>query len=383
MTHQPNDTRHRRLAARRALLRLRLRAWPILQTAAAVVGAWYLATLLLPGERPVFASIAAAIALGASYGQRPERAIELIGGVVLGIGVADLLVLAIGSGPLQLGVMVVLAMGVAVALGGGPMLVTEAAVSAILLVLLEPSGTGLPPVRLLEALIGGGVALAVSALAFPPDPVLLVGRCAQTIFAGLGRSLEEVAAALADRDRPRSEAALQAARDLDPQMRALDEALVVARETARFSPGRRSTRSELDRYARGARHIDFAVRNTRVLARHTLRFLRNGGSAPAALPHAVRELGQAVWALAAELDHPTTEGVEVRRHASRAAALAVEGFEGDRDLGLAEITAQVRSTAVDLVRAAEAGAASGEPPQEISTEELLLDPATPVAPAAG
>jgi uncharacterized membrane protein YgaE (UPF0421/DUF939 family) len=365
-----------RMAGRRGLLRLRLRAWPILQTAAAAVAAWYLATLLLPANRPVFASIAAVIALGASYGQRPERAIELIGGVVLGIGIADLLIQGIGSGPLQLGLMVVLAMGAAVLMGGGALLVTEAAVSAILLVLLEPSGTGLPPGRLLEALVGGGVAFAVSALAFPPDPLLIVGRSAQAIFGGLGQALEEAAAALAGRDRSRSEVALQAARDLDIEVRTLDEALVVARETARFSPGRRSTRSELERYARGARHIDFAVRNARVLARHVLRFVRGGGSAPDELPEAIRELGQAVWALAATLDDPAAPGTEVRRHASRAAALAVKSFEGDRDLGLAEITAQVRSTAIDLVRAADAGTATGEPPVEVPTEELLLEPAT-------
>ena len=80
-------------------LRLRLRAWPILQTAAAAVGAWYLAKLLLPQEQPVFASIAAVIALGATYGQRSERALELIGGVVLGIGVAALLCGAMATGP--------------------------------------------------------------------------------------------------------------------------------------------------------------------------------------------------------------------------------------------------------------------------------------------
>ena len=93
----------RRVLVRDPWLRLRLRAWPILQTAAAAVGAWYLAKLLLPQQQPVFASIAAVIALGATYGQRSERAIELIGGVVLGIGVADLLVRAIGSGPAQIG----------------------------------------------------------------------------------------------------------------------------------------------------------------------------------------------------------------------------------------------------------------------------------------
>jgi uncharacterized membrane protein YgaE (UPF0421/DUF939 family) len=364
-----------RVAPRRAMLRLRARAWPILQTAVAAVAAWYLAKLLAPEEEPVFASIAAVICLGAAYGQRRQRALELVGGVMLGIGVATLLVHVIGSGPLQLGLMVVLATSAAVMLGGGPLLVTEAAVSAILLVLLDPSGTGLPTNRLIEALAGGCVALAIAALAFPLDPVLLVGRSAQAVFGGLGRTLEEVAAALEERDRSRAERALESAREIDHDIAALEEALVLGRETARFSPGRRSSRGELDRFARGARHIDFAVRNTRVLARHVLRFTRAGGSAPPELPRAIHDLAAAVWALAAELDRPASSAAEVRRHASRAAAYATASFEGNRSLALAEIVGQVRSAAIDLVRAAESGASTSEPPVETPTEELLREAA--------
>jgi uncharacterized membrane protein YgaE (UPF0421/DUF939 family) len=363
----------RQAVARGALWRLRARSWPILQTAAAAVAAWYLASLLVAEDQPVFASIAAVVSLGATYGQRPERATELIGGVVLGIGVADMLVRVIGSGPAQIGVMVVLAMAVAVVLGGGPVLVTEAAVSAILLVVLEPTTAGLAPSRLIEALVGGGVALAVSAIAFPLDPVLLVARSAQAVFGELGRALEDVGAALADGDAERSDAALGAARELDGGVRGLDEALVIGDETARFAPGRRSSRSELDRYARAARHMDFAVRNTRVLARHVLRFVRTGRPTPPELPQAIRDLSQAVWALAAELDSPRPDGTEVRVHASRASARAIESYRSDPDLGLAEIVAQVRSTAIDLVRAGDAGASTGEPNEEIPTEEILIE----------
>jgi len=236
--------------SRQALTRLRVRAWPILQTAVAAVAAWYLARLLLPERQPVFASIAAVVALGATYGQRSERALELIGGVVLGIGVADLLVRALGNGSAQIGVMVLLAMSAAVLLGGGPLLVTEAAVSAILLVVLEPTSAGLASSRVVEALIGGGVALAVSALAFPPDPLLLVRRSAQAVFSSLGRTLDELAAALPGRDVARAEAALAAAREIDGSVRELDEALALGRETARLSVGRRSSHPELDRQPR-------------------------------------------------------------------------------------------------------------------------------------
>jgi uncharacterized membrane protein YgaE (UPF0421/DUF939 family) len=365
---------------RGALLRLRVRSWPILQTAVAAVVAWYLATLVVSEDQPVFAAIAAVVSLGATYGQRPERAVELIGGVVLGIGLADLLVGAIGSGPLQLGLLVLLAMGAAVALGGGPVLVTEAAVSASLLVLLEPTSAGLAPSRLIEAVVGGGVALAVSALAFPPNPVLLVGRSAQAVFGSLGRALEEVAGALEDGDRDRSERALQEVREIDQQLRDLDEALVIAGETARLSPGRRSSLAELDRYARAARHVDYAVRNARVLARHAARFVRGGRTAPPELLEATHDLGLAVWALAAELDEPSGHA-NVRIPASRAAARATGAFNASPEIGLAEIVAQVRSMAIDLVRAAEAATASDDGFSETPTEELLVQP--PQAAAQG
>jgi uncharacterized membrane protein YgaE (UPF0421/DUF939 family) len=357
---------------RRALVRLRMRLWPILQTAVAAVAAWYLAKLLVGSERPVFASIAAVISLGATYGGRDERTVELIGGVVVGITVADLLIRVIGTGALQIGVLVVLAMSAAVLLHGGPVLVTEAAVSATLLASLEPAPTGLSADRLVEALAGGGVALAISSLVFPLDPQLHVGRAAQTVFGDLGRVLERLAAALEAGDGRQAEAALTAARSLDGPVRELDDALRTGREAARWSPLRRPVLVELDRYARGAQHIDYAVRNTRVLARHVLRFLRTGRRPPDELADAVRELALAVWGLAVEFDDPSrTTGL--RRHVSRATTRAVEAHEhAGSDLALAEIVVQVRSTAIDLLRASEVAKGQEGDGGDVSTEELLL-----------
>jgi uncharacterized membrane protein YgaE (UPF0421/DUF939 family) len=361
--------------ARRALQiaahRLRGRLLPILQTAAAAVIAWEVAAALLPDPRPAFASIAAVIAVGATFGRRGSRAAELIGGVVLGLSVADVIVQAIGDGPLQMGLMVVLAMSTAVVLGGGALLVVEAAVSALLLAAIDPAttaGTDLSPIRFAEALIGGGVALAVTSIFFPPNPALIVGRAVQAVFAELGRSLEQVADALAGGDPAGAERALVAARAIDDRVDALDDAFGAARETARLAPPRRGARKQIERYGRTLAQIDFAVRNTRVLARNSLSFVRAGRPSPE-LAEAVRELSAAVWDLAAAYDEPDRTG-DVRRAGRRAAALAAAVVSAGGEPALVEIAGQVRSTAVDLVRAAElvAGAA---PPEEMPTEELL------------
>lgn len=73
-------------------------------------------------QQPFFAPVAAVISLGTTIGQRTRRAIKTVFGVVLGIVIADLLLSVIGTGPVQMAIVVVLAMGMVVFLGGGVLL---------------------------------------------------------------------------------------------------------------------------------------------------------------------------------------------------------------------------------------------------------------------
>jgi uncharacterized membrane protein YgaE (UPF0421/DUF939 family) len=102
--------------------------WPVLQTAVAASAAWYLATLILGHEQPFVAPIAAVISLGATAGRTGRRAVEWFFGLSFGLAVADLVMSVIGTGTVQVGVVVALAMAAAWLLGGGPMLVSEAGV---------------------------------------------------------------------------------------------------------------------------------------------------------------------------------------------------------------------------------------------------------------
>jgi uncharacterized membrane protein YgaE (UPF0421/DUF939 family) len=345
--------------------RLSPRAVAIVQTAVAATVAWYVATLVTSDPQPVFASIAAIVAIGASYGEHRSRALQLAGGVVLGLLLGDLIIHLIGAGPGQIALMVVLAMGTAVVLGGSEMVISEAAVSAILLVALNPSH-GYSPNRIIEAAVGGAVALVAGALLFPPDPALQVGRAAQAVFGELGRALERTAAALATGDVGRGERALAGARAIDGLVAALEGSLAVGHETARTAPQHFAARRQIDAYERSVHQLDLAVGNTRVLARHALRAVRTGVPAPADLPFAVTELAQAVWALAGAYEDPD-RAWEARDLAARAAARATRLTAG-ADVTQMEILAQVRSTAVDLMRAAELVAGA---PEEHPTEELL------------
>jgi uncharacterized membrane protein YgaE (UPF0421/DUF939 family) len=150
----------------------------ILQTAVAACAAWFLSVLLLGVDRPTFAPIAAVICLGLAVGERGRRAVELTLGVACGVAIADFLVFAVGVGALQAGLVVALAMALAVFLGREEVGVKEAAISAmIIMITFHSPVSGLPLERFLEALIGGSTALLINAF-LPINPERMVEEAA-------------------------------------------------------------------------------------------------------------------------------------------------------------------------------------------------------------
>jgi uncharacterized membrane protein YgaE (UPF0421/DUF939 family) len=328
--------------------RLMANVWPILQTAVAASLAYFLAAVVLGNEQPFFAPVAAVVTLGLAPGERGRRALEVALGVVVGLGVADTLVRIIGVGAAQIGVVVALAMAAAVLLGERRLLVNQAAISAILAVVLQPPDAPFSPDRFFNALLGGGVALAISHL-FPVNPERLVERAAEPIFERLAAVLEEVAEALEEDALEQDEAVLGRARELDDRVRGLDEALSAGYETARLSQTRRRSLKHLELYADASIRIELAVTNTRVLARGAANAIRRGAAVPPSVPEAVLDLSRAVRALADYLEE--AEGTEeARRFALSAARRATEALGEGHDLAVSVLVGQVRSMAVDLLR---------------------------------
>lgn len=329
--------------------RLRGNVWSVLQSAAAAGLAYFLARFLLGHEMPFFAPIAAVISLSVTLGQRGRRALELVFGVAVGLAIADVLVLFIGNGTLQIVVVVLFAMAAATFFVGGTLVVNQAAISALLVVVLQPPEVGFSPDRFLDAMVGGVVALAIHYL-FPVDPERLVERAAAPIFRELVEVLEEISEALKDGDRDRAQRALYRVQRLDDsEFRSFADTLAAGQETARLSPSRRRALKHLELYAAAGARIDLAVINTRVLARGSANAVRSGHRVPEPLPEAVRELARAVSALENYLEE-SGEPEEARRCALRAAGDATRVLKDHHDLASSVLVGQVRAAAVDLLR---------------------------------
>lgn len=154
----------------------------LLQTSLAAGLSWYLAHDVLDHPQPFFAPIAAAVSLSTSNVLRAQRAVQMMIGVTLGIGLGTVVQGMLGPGALPIAVAALVALGAAVFIGGGfighgMMFANQTVVSALLVLALYRGGAG--PERIFDALIGGAVACGrssgsasspASRMRWPPTP---------------------------------------------------------------------------------------------------------------------------------------------------------------------------------------------------------------------
>jgi uncharacterized membrane protein YgaE (UPF0421/DUF939 family) len=338
-----------RLSARGGLHRLRTAVWPIAQTAIAAGLAWLIASEVFGHPRPFFAPVAAIIALGVMRGQRARRAFELLLGVTMGVGLADLILHTTGRGVIALVLAVTLAMAVAVAVNAGQLILTEAAVSAALVATVAPTTQGFPPTRLLDALVGGAVALVFSQLLFPVDPVRLVRQAAEGVLDGLAETLEEIANALENRDLDAAERAMLQARRTGDAWSRFDQALDVSRETARLAPRRRKARKRVTDFEDVGLPLDLTVRDVHVLARGAVRALTIGDEVPDELVEAIRDLACGFERVAGRMGDDERAD-RARKLALRATRLATHAVPEQGSISVNVLAGYTQATAADLLR---------------------------------
>lgn len=327
--------------------RLRTMARPIVQCALAAALAWVVATQVLGHAAPFFAPIAVVLCIGVGAGRRWRRVLELVAGVSVGVGVGDLLISAIGSGPWQIALVIVLAMSVSVLLDSGALIALQAASSAVLVAtLLPPGGTGGID-RMADALLGGLIGLAVIAL-LPANPAALAARHVRGLLEELGAALETAASALRDRDPALADAALERARAAQRTVDGYSSALQTAHENAALSPLHH--RSDLAPYFTAAEPLDHALRNLRVMLRHAVAVIDKGEEVPEMLTEGMAELSRSVARLSEEL--PQGGALPLTRKALlRTAARLDPAVPPVLGLSAHAVLAQLRSLTVDLLRA--------------------------------
>ena len=305
--------------------------------------AWALATGLLGHERPFFACVAVVVCLGVRAAQRLRRVAELAVGVTVGVAVGDALVDVIGTGAWQIGLVVGIALVVALALDGGALVTAQAGLQAVFVVAL-PRVPGGDVERWQDAMIGGATALAVASL-LPATPWRPAHRAGAGVLRELAAVLRDCALALREQDSASAAFALARARGLQPSFDRWVEALVTGRDITRLSPLRRDTEHVWEAQSALAAGVDRATRNLRVLVRRVLFALGDADPLPPPLAALLEQLAAALDLMAEDVGSGQARAV--------AALTELAGLLDPRTLGgglsASVVVGQLRSALVDLL----------------------------------
>ena len=334
------------LDPRPRLRRLRESANAILQVVVAATVAYSFAHEVLGHPAPLIAATVTVSSLGLVRDARPRRGLQTVLGMLVGILVAELIAMVAGSGWWQLSLALALTMTVARLLSSHAGFTIAAAIQAIIVIVVPAEA---PFLRLIDGVVGGVAALAVTAL-IPRNPHKAERRDAAALFAATGKTMDTLVQALRRGDRLRAERGLQRARALQRHVDRWTDSLDSGLSIARISPFLRRARSELQRHERVKQAMDLATRNLRVVARRAV-YQTDDRRPRVVVAEVLAEIARVVALVEDSLDDIALEPAAREAGKAVAARLDPRAILPDGDLGEHNLIVAMRPLVTDLLAA--------------------------------
>jgi uncharacterized membrane protein YgaE (UPF0421/DUF939 family) len=345
--------------------RLRAGVAPVALASVAAALAWLVAHRVLGHPQPFFAPIAAAISLSTSQVQRSRRIVQMVCGVLLGIGIGELLVAILGTTTVALGVIVFLTLSAALlsgegVFGEGMMFANQAAASAILVVTLHRAGTGSE--RAIDALVGGAVALVLGVLMFPAQPMRLLQNAERAVLDALAGLLDELVRLARGGQAPSPDWTLRSGHRVHQLLAGLARARATAHANVRVAPRRWRLRPTVDAETERTARLDLLANAVLSVTRAVLAAKERGERLSEALVRDIAALADAIGRLAgAPRPWPHAELERVRAQARQVAKdAALRSNEASPVVAVI-----VRTVAIDLEEVLRGPAAAADNPADV------------------
>ena len=288
------------------------------------------------------------MALSTKHSQRGSRSVQMVLGVLLGIATGSVISAVIGVSTPALGLIVLVtlliarAMGVSF-LGDGMMFGNQAAASALIVAVLNHSGTGAE--RALDAAVGGAVALLIGVVLFPSQPLPRLRAAERAVLGSLATALDEVASLLRTGTWPDPAWTVAAANDVHQRLAELTAARSTAQKTVRIAPRRWRQRAIVDAEDRRLARLDLLATTALGIVRAATNALEDRQEVPASLDRRIAALAAAIGELGST---PQPWPPDLRRAVFEAASPTIERESSERPDWVAVIASTIRTTARDL-----------------------------------
>lgn len=219
----------------------------VTKVAVATVGAWIVVEVLLPGELPIFATIAALLVVQPSVNQTLGKAVERSIGVIVGVLVAySIGFLFPGSAWIVL-LAIVVAIFLSWALKLTPGTANQVPISAMLVLSIGARTPNYAFDRIIETIIGAVIGITVNIAIVPPVLLAPAHQSVLRLANEIAATLDRLATALVSRQTPAQlEELLVTTRLLRPMKAKADAALTQGAESLQLNPRRSRHREVLD-----------------------------------------------------------------------------------------------------------------------------------------
>lgn len=323
--------------------------------------AWVIATKVLSHPQPFFAPAASLIVLNQARGQRMRRAVDIWIAVAAGVLIADLVAGALGRrSTLTILVVVMVTLALSVVFKASPFAMAQATTSGLYVVVIVPTAHSWIPLRFVDALVGGGVALAISQLATFRDPLAPLKAEVRATCQSLPSVFEEMADAIEAVDESRAREAFDKAGDIGAAVESMQTAASAAGESLLLHHGRRAHLGAVRSVETLSKQIDHVAQSTTSLARTILFLTRRTSTPQTELAESVRALSEASSmtgsSLSARLagndEEADAYALQIVSQALASVEKAAQTVEETGSVAVTIVVGQVRMTAIDFMRIA-------------------------------
>ena len=251
---------------------------PAVQITIGALLSYSLAHYGLQHESPLLAITVCITSLGFSRDARPRRILQTAIGMVVGIAISEISIIYFGSGILQIALVLLTVLLLARLISASSAFAVTAAIQSMLVQIL-PAPDGGVFIRTFDGLIGGVMALIVTAL-IPRDPRGIARTDANKLFDFFIETLQDLRLALRDTNKSLSNQALKNARATQPLIDNWRVSLDSAISISRISPFLMKHKPELRKQRLLMRAMDLATRNLRVIVRRVNFLLKDDVARP-------------------------------------------------------------------------------------------------------
>jgi uncharacterized membrane protein YgaE (UPF0421/DUF939 family) len=279
------------------------------QIVVGVVASYSVAHFALGHATPLLAITVVISTLGFTRDARPRRVLETTIGILVGIILSELILIVVGHGVWQIGVVLLVTFVVARFVSANPGFAVAAGTQSMLVMIL-PVPPGGPFVRSLDGLIGGVIALLVTALV-PRDPRRIARRDARALISTLSQSMNSMIEGLVENNLPAASMAVERLRRTQQMIDDWGDSIDTALSVARISPFLRRYLPELRSQQVLMLGMDLAARHLRVIGRRVFFLLREGGGR-AELTELLGSIAEAIDLLGESLADPARGGQAAR-----------------------------------------------------------------------